>query len=197
MLDQFHSRRDIPATLKAVREFKSRSRHSVDAVVIEDKANGTGIISIIKKEIFWNNRDRTGGRKESRASAVAPTIEAGNVFLPMPEECPWVGEMLVKFCTFPAAKHDDRRRYHQPGAPLDAEAKITDVCAGEYPLGRHGSHPWDVYWPKQMAIYVRTTGVMMFGLFVMCPRVYDQPGLILESTVSQFPLRLKFENLQG
>jgi hypothetical protein len=48
------------------------------------------------------------GGKESRAAAIAPMIEAGNVLLPMPDEQPWVEDTLLEFCTFPAAKHDDR-----------------------------------------------------------------------------------------
>jgi len=35
-------------------------------------------------------------------------IEAGNILLPMPDTHPWVEDTLLEFCTFPAAKHDDR-----------------------------------------------------------------------------------------
>ena len=48
------------------------------------------------------------GGKESRAAAVAPLIEAGNVRLPTPDEVPSIEDTLLEFVTFPAAKHDDR-----------------------------------------------------------------------------------------
>ena len=108
LLDQIHGRFDFPATLVQIRALSTRSKHQVDAVLIEDKANGPAVISILKKEIPGILAINPQGGKEGRAAAVAPMIESGNVLLPMAEEAPWVDDALMEFVTFPAAKHDDR-----------------------------------------------------------------------------------------
>jgi hypothetical protein len=48
------------------------------------------------------------GGKQARAAAVAPLVEAGNVYLPMADEQPWIEDTLLEFVSFPAAAHDDR-----------------------------------------------------------------------------------------
>lgn len=108
LLDQVHGRLDFPATLQAIRSLNARSRHAVNAVLVEDKANGSAVLAVLKREIPGMIAINPEGGKESRAAAVAPLIEAGNVLLPMPDEQPWVDEALLEFVTFPAAKHDDR-----------------------------------------------------------------------------------------
>jgi predicted phage terminase large subunit-like protein len=108
LLDQVHGRLDFPATLQAIRGLNARANCPVNAVLIEDKANGSAVLSVLKKEIPGMIAVNPEGGKEGRAAAVAPMIEAGNVLLPMAEEQPWVEDALLEFCTFPAAKHDDR-----------------------------------------------------------------------------------------
>jgi len=62
------------------------------AKIVEDKANGTAVLDTLKKKIPGLIAfDPSGmGSKEARAHAVAPEIEAGNVYLPDPDEVPWV-----------------------------------------------------------------------------------------------------------
>ena len=48
------------------------------------------------------------GSKEARAHAVAPFVEAGNVWLPDPSIAPWVEDFLAEVCSFPMAAHDDQ-----------------------------------------------------------------------------------------
>lgn len=108
LLDQVHGRLDFPATLAAIRSLNARARYAKGAVLVEDKANGSAVLAVLKREIPGMIGVNPEGGKESRAAAVAPMIEAGNVLLPMPDEQPWVEDTLLEFCTFPAAKHDDR-----------------------------------------------------------------------------------------
>ena len=46
------------------------------------------------------------GGKLVRAVAIAPFVEAGNVFLP--ENVPWVGDFVTEFSTFPNGSNDDQ-----------------------------------------------------------------------------------------
>jgi predicted phage terminase large subunit-like protein len=108
LLDQVHARLDFPATLAAIRSLNARARYPVNAVLVEDKANGSAIVSVLKREIPGVIPLNPEGGKEARAAAVAPLMEAGNVLLPMPDEQPWVEDALLEFVTFPKAKHDDR-----------------------------------------------------------------------------------------
>jgi predicted phage terminase large subunit-like protein len=108
LIDQIHGRLDFPATLKAINSLNMRSRWVVNAILVEDKANGSAVIAVLKQKIPGMIAINPEGGKEVRASAVAPLIEAGNILLPMPDEQPWIEDTLLEFVTFPAAKHDDR-----------------------------------------------------------------------------------------
>lgn len=108
LLDQVHGRLDFPATLQAIRNLNDRARYPVNAILVEDKANGSAVLAVLKREISGLIGINPDGGKESRAAAVAPLIEAGNVRLPTPDEQPWIEDTLLEFVTFPAAKHDDR-----------------------------------------------------------------------------------------
>ncbi|MES2459875.1 MAG: phage terminase large subunit [Armatimonadota bacterium] len=77
-------------------------------ILIEDKANGPAVINVLKNKvpgIVAVNPDKDS--KESRANAVAPVPEAGNVYLPHPRNAPWVASWLAQVCSFPNAAHDD------------------------------------------------------------------------------------------
>jgi len=108
LIAQVWKKMDMPDTLKAVVDFRENATVLVNAVLIEDKANGPGVISMAKKRIPGVLGVNPEGGKMVRAHGAAPTIEAGNVYLPMPEEQPWVSDLLLEYCTFPNARHDDR-----------------------------------------------------------------------------------------
>jgi len=48
------------------------------------------------------------GSKESRAAAVTPLFEAGNVYLPDPSIASWVGDYVEELAAFPNGTHDDQ-----------------------------------------------------------------------------------------
>jgi predicted phage terminase large subunit-like protein len=47
------------------------------------------------------------GGKVSRANAVTPLFEAGNVLVPKKSKAPWIEEWREEMASFPFAKNDD------------------------------------------------------------------------------------------
>ena len=94
---------DFTQTLSAIREVR-RLYPAARAVLIEDKANGSAVISVLQREMFCIGVNPRGG-KMARVNAVSAAIESGHVFLP--RNAPWLGEFLDQWSAFPAGKHDD------------------------------------------------------------------------------------------
>jgi predicted phage terminase large subunit-like protein len=106
LFDVDHRRMGFADTMKAIRAMsdkwpKARSKY------IEDKANGTAIIEMLQDEISGIVPVNPDGGKEARANAVSPLFEAGNVYLPHPNMCPWVEDLIEELVSFPNAAHDD------------------------------------------------------------------------------------------
>ena len=107
LLDQVRARMAFPATVKAVVELSARWPQAV-LKLVEDKANGPAVIAALRRRVPGLVAEEPHGSKESRAAAVAPFIEAGNVHLPSPELAPWVAEFLEETAAFPNGAHDDQ-----------------------------------------------------------------------------------------
>lgn len=103
-LERINERMDFVRTVEAVRQLKYKYPQA-NMVLIEDKANGSAIISTLQREIMGVVPVNPLGSKESRAYAIQPFVMAGNVHLPEGE--PWVEEYLDQMCKFPKAKFDD------------------------------------------------------------------------------------------
>jgi predicted phage terminase large subunit-like protein len=80
-------------------------------VIVEAKANGPAIIDTLKGKISGIVGFIPDSSKEARANAVAPQIQAGNVWLPDPISFPEYKELIEIFVkewtTFPNGSHDD------------------------------------------------------------------------------------------
>ncbi|MEH2393895.1 MAG: phage terminase large subunit [Nostoc sp.] len=107
LLDQVRDRMDINATIAAIRALSARYPNST-AKLIEDKANGPAVISMLQREIPGLIAIEPLGGKLVRAVAIAPFVEAGNVFLPDPSIASWVGDYVGEFSTFPNGSNDDQ-----------------------------------------------------------------------------------------
>lgn len=94
---------DFPGTLQAIRAVRVLFPNA-RAVLVEDKANGSAIISTLQKEMFCIAVNPKGG-KEARVNAVAPAIESGHVYLP--QNAVWANDFVDQFTAFPAGKNDD------------------------------------------------------------------------------------------
>ena len=107
LLDQVRDRMDFPETIKAIKKLKA-NWPSTTAIYIEDKANGPAVISTLKHDIPGLIPVEPQGGKVVRAQAVTAQIESGNVYIPSPEVCAWVGDYIEEFAAFPNGKHDDQ-----------------------------------------------------------------------------------------
>lgn len=108
LIDQERGQFDFPATLEAMRRLAARTRLPIMQTLVEEKANGAAALSTLKGEIPALIAIDPEGGKQSRAAAAAPFFEGGNVWLPHPEQFPWVKGFLDELCLFPRGKHDDQ-----------------------------------------------------------------------------------------
>lgn len=107
LLDQVRDRMDINATINAIRALSAKYPNST-AKLIEDKANGSAIISLLNREISGLIAIEPQGGKIVRAVACSPLIEAGNVFLPYPSIASWINDYVEEFSIFPNGSNDDQ-----------------------------------------------------------------------------------------
>ncbi len=95
-------------------EALARKHPQAATILIEAAANGPAIIDTLKQRLSGIVAVPPDGSKEARAQAVAPLVEAGNVYLlnPRPHgrripERDWVDDLVDQLTTFPKGKHDD------------------------------------------------------------------------------------------
>jgi predicted phage terminase large subunit-like protein len=105
LLDCVRDKVEFPEMCKLIDE--TAQRWNVSCILIEDKGSGTqyiqtrqGKTSVPIIAISTNNNS-----KEFRFDAVAPTIEAGLVYLP--ESANWLAEYERELMAFPYGKNDD------------------------------------------------------------------------------------------
>lgn len=107
LLDQVRDRLDFPATCKAFEALTAKWPQA-NGKFIEDKANGPAVIAHLRSRVPGLIPITPKDSKYARASAVAPFVEAHNVFLPDPLAAPWVAAFIEEFTAFPNSAHDDQ-----------------------------------------------------------------------------------------
>jgi predicted phage terminase large subunit-like protein len=107
LLDQVRARMSFVETMRALVTLTARWPQAV-LKLVEDKANGTAVINALSRRVPGIVPEEPHGSKTARAAAVAPFVEAGNVWLPDDLLCPWVGELVDEAAAFPAGAHDDQ-----------------------------------------------------------------------------------------
>jgi predicted phage terminase large subunit-like protein len=142
LLAQKRSQMDFVDSKAAVVELYHQYLASI--VLIEAKANGPGIMAELRGKIPGIVPVDPGARdKVARAQGVAPMFEGGNVWLPHPEQFPWVNEFLDELCMFPRSTYDD-----QVDAMTQALHRMRDYVAEDLDLDIHGlgfgANPWVV-----------------------------------------------------
>jgi predicted phage terminase large subunit-like protein len=108
ILDRYKAKASFVETLHAIRRMVAKYPAS-RAVLIEDAANGPAVVSTLQKEIPGILAVTPEGGKYSRAAAVQPQVEAGQVFLPTPTfpdgyrnlEHSWVDDFIEQCGIFP------------------------------------------------------------------------------------------------
>ena len=78
------------------------------AHLIEEKANGSAIIDMLRDEIPSLTPVLPEGGKEARAHAVEGLWSAGRVLVPDPSRCPWIDEFVQEVLEFPSSINDDQ-----------------------------------------------------------------------------------------
>jgi predicted phage terminase large subunit-like protein len=107
LLKQKRARLTFTGTVKAILEMR-QTLPFCNAVLIEDKANGTAIIDVLKTRVPGVIPIEPIGSKEARAQAAAPIIEAGGVIIPHPDEEPWVEQFIKEWCSVPTGAFWDQ-----------------------------------------------------------------------------------------
>lgn len=107
LLDQVRDRMDFVRTLREFRGLAARWPQAV-LKLVEDKANGPAVISMLGRKVPGIVPEEPQGSKEARAAAVSPLQEAHNVWIPDPELAPWVDDFIEECAGFPTAAHDDQ-----------------------------------------------------------------------------------------
>lgn len=108
LLDELRARLSFTDTLAAVRRIRDRWPQCT-AKLVEDKANGTAVLDSLRKEIPGLIAVTPHESKYARASAIAPFVEAGNVWVPDPAIALFdVEEYLEELSQFDTGTHDDR-----------------------------------------------------------------------------------------
>lgn len=132
LLDRTKAQMDFPTTLREIKLMHNKYPKTC-AILVEDKANGSAIISMLQMEIPYVIGINPDGGKVARANAVSPSVEAGNVYLP--EDAEWIHDFVEEASSFPNAKHDDDvdsmtqalNRFIYYSADLPDEVKKPDV----------------------------------------------------------------------
>jgi predicted phage terminase large subunit-like protein len=105
LIDQVRRRMTFTETIQAIREM-TKLYPKTRRKLIEDKANGSAVVDVLKKEITGLIAVEPHGGKEARAQAITAAVEAGNVFLP--HRASWLGDFIEECAAFPNGAHDDQ-----------------------------------------------------------------------------------------
>lgn len=107
LIDQIRNRMSFSDTLSAIKKFAHRYPLS-SAHLIEEKANGSAVIDMLKDEIPGLTPVFPQGGKETRAHAIEHLWSSQCVWIPSPEKQPWVNDFIQELLEFPCSLHDDQ-----------------------------------------------------------------------------------------
>lgn len=102
LMDQWRDRVDFVECIPAMLSMKGKWPEAT-AVLVESAANGPAIISQLEGKIPGMIPIKAEGAKISRAQAVAPFVEAGNVHIPDPITHDWVHDFIEECAAFKGA----------------------------------------------------------------------------------------------
>lgn len=107
LLDLISDKLEFTESLTAVKTMSAKHPRAL-AKLVEAKANGPAVMSVLKTKVPGMIPYDPDTSKEARLSAVSPLFEAGNIWLPDPELCPWVHDYIEELVSFPNAPQSDR-----------------------------------------------------------------------------------------
>lgn len=108
LLDQVRARMGFTDTVAAIKRVSAKWPQAT-AILIEDKANGPAVISALRSELSGLIPVSPGrDSKLSRAQAITPYVEAGNVHVPTEQSAGWAEGFVDELAAFPTGAHDDQ-----------------------------------------------------------------------------------------
>ena len=105
LIDAVKKHLDMPSTCREIIRLRSMYP-KCRTTLIEDKANGSAIIQILRKKIGGIISIDPFGGKISRVNAIAGAIESGNCWLP--DDKPFTIDFVDECSAFPNGAHDDQ-----------------------------------------------------------------------------------------
>jgi predicted phage terminase large subunit-like protein len=114
VLDRYKQKASFTETCRAI-EACSATYPATSVVLVEDTANGPAVVNTLQTKIRGLIAVRPEGGKQSRAMAVQPWIEAGQISLPRLQlttgeyraDRRWVDDFVETCAHFPRGAHDD------------------------------------------------------------------------------------------
>ena len=103
LIDSINEHLDFPGTIQAIVSMKNKHK-DVRMILIEDKANGSAAIQVLRRKIPGIIPVNPEGGKVSRVNAISHVIESGNVHLP---RTVWANQFVEQCSSFPKGAHDD------------------------------------------------------------------------------------------
>lgn len=107
LIDQVRKRMSFTETLSAIRKIAMNYPQS-SAHIIEEKANGSAIIDMLRDEIAGLRAVLPEGGKEARAHAVEGLWSSKKILLPDHKIAPWIDEFIREVLEFPSSINDDQ-----------------------------------------------------------------------------------------
>jgi predicted phage terminase large subunit-like protein len=104
LVDMVRERLDFTQTIRSLKNITAKYPQA-HAKYIEDKANGSAVLSALKQEISGLIAVEPKGSKTARAYSIQPLLEAGNVFLP--ETKSFTADLVEESAAFPFGRNDD------------------------------------------------------------------------------------------
>ena len=142
LLDRWKEKVDYPTLKKMVKIVAAK--WCPRTILIEDKASGQSLIQDLKTNTTLPIiAVPVDSDKVTRAHAVTPTIEAGNVYLP--ESTPWLQDYIDEHAVFPNGSHDDEvdsTTQFLNYVRRKGEAAFKDFAEAAEATGKSGQHVW-------------------------------------------------------
>jgi predicted phage terminase large subunit-like protein len=140
LLDIINRRMDFPATMDMMLAMQPAWKYG--EALIEDKANGSAVISSLKRAAvgFIIHAVNPLGGKEARANAASVEFKNGRVFFP--RHASWLQEYTSQLLKFPADTYDDlvdsttqALNYVAGTGPMRVTTVSYGYSAGDYAVG--------------------------------------------------------------
>ena len=105
LLDQSRARLSFSDTILAIGRLTARWPQAT-AKLIEEKANGAGVVDAMKREVYGLIPIVPKDSKIARVHTVSSLFRAGNIYIP--RQASWARDFEEELCAFPYVSHDDQ-----------------------------------------------------------------------------------------